>query len=118
MRSARPVALVRRGRNVLWLFVRRDRDVLWLWCGAAATSHPHGGTPVATVAGHRADAFRQTGIPKQSLALNWRWIMKHLDLEIEKLEDRIATWLPPVGVGIGVGVGVGSGTGSCGCSCD
>ena len=41
--------------------------------------------------------------------------MKHLDLEIEKLEDRIATWLPPVSVGIGVGVG--SGTGSCGCSC-
>ena len=44
--------------------------------------------------------------------------MKHLDLEIEKLEDRIATWLPPVGVGIGVGVGVGSGTRSCDCSCD
>jgi hypothetical protein len=42
--------------------------------------------------------------------------MKHLDLEVEKLEDRIATWLPPVSVGIGVGVG--SGTGSCGCSRD
>jgi len=43
-------------------------------------------------------------------------IMKHLNLEVEKLEDRIATWLPPISVGIGVGSGTK--TGSCGCSCD
>ncbi len=42
--------------------------------------------------------------------------MKHLNLEVEKLEDRIATWLPPISVGIGVGSGTK--TGSCGCSCD
>ena len=46
--------------------------------------------------------------------------MKHLDLEIEKLEDRISTWLPPITVPpVGGGSGT-KGTGSkdsCGCSC-
>jgi len=31
--------------------------------------------------------------------------MKHLDLEVEKLENRIATWIPPISVGVGVGSG-------------
>jgi hypothetical protein len=45
-------------------------------------------------------------------------IMKHLNLEVEKLEDRIATWLPPINIGIGVGVGSGTEhSGSCG-SCN
>ncbi len=46
--------------------------------------------------------------------------MKHLNLEVEKLEERLATWLPPITlppIG-GGGSGTGShGSGSCGCSC-
>ena len=43
--------------------------------------------------------------------------MKHLNLEVEQLEDRIATWLPPINVGIGIGSGTEDHSGSCG-SCD
>ena len=43
--------------------------------------------------------------------------MKHLNLEVEKLEERIATWISPIDVGIGVGSGSKGGSkASCGCN--
>jgi len=44
--------------------------------------------------------------------------MTHLNLEVEKLEERLATWLPPITLPPIGGGGSGTGShGSCGCSC-
>jgi hypothetical protein len=41
--------------------------------------------------------------------------MKHLNPELEKLEERVAPslGLPDIGIGIGIGVNLTSGSGSC-----
>lgn len=39
--------------------------------------------------------------------------MRHLNPELEKLEQRIA---PDLSIGIGIGINVGDGTSQCGCT--
>src|SRR6266480_1337612 len=118
--------------SVTSLYSVHDRPCVALAAGCRLGAAPlqchtrpvtYGGTVVAPVHRRltRADSSISAGIPEEvTLYRMGGGIMKHLNLEVEKLEERLATWLPPITlppIG-GGGSGTGShGSGSCGCSC-